>query len=110
MKVARAITALLIAAVLVSVLGCAKEPSDEEALRAIDESGILKQSGFTVTAPVTVVEKGRMQDDGSWLVKVKLTIATKMMDGQERTMEKMAEFKIFRSPARIGPSAWKARL
>ncbi len=106
--VARGMGLLLIVAVSLIGIGCSKAPTDEEALRAINESGILKQGGFTVTAPITVVGKSRKQDDGSWPVKVKLTLTMKMMDGQEKTVEKVAEFKIFRSPDKTGN--WKARL
>lgn len=41
--------------------GCANcfGPSDEEVIKAINDSGLLKEGSFTVTAPIVVLEKGK---------------------------------------------------
>lgn len=110
MNISKGIAFLLLGAFLIIGFGCAQPPTDEEVVKAIDNSGILKSGGFTVTSPVTVVEKGKKQKDGAWPVKVKLTISMTMMNGETKTIEKTAGFKIYEYKDQSGNRSWTAKL
>ncbi len=95
--------------------GCSKffGPSNEEALKAINDSGLLKSSGFTVTSPVTIVEKGKKQADGTWPVKVRMTVSFLSIKGgvpAQREMETTPTFLIYQAKDSAGHAVWSARL
>ncbi len=95
--------------------GCSKlfGPSNEEALKAINDSGLLKSSGFTVTSPVTVIEKGKKRQDGTWPVKVKMTVSflsNKEGVPAQREMETTPTFLIYQAKDSSGHRVWSARL
>ena len=52
------------------------QPSDEDIIKAIDDSGIMKREdgSLTVVPPVKVVQKGKQDKNGSWPVKVQCGI------------------------------------
>jgi hypothetical protein len=65
---------------------------------------------ITVVPPVTIVERGPRNKDGSWPVRVKFTLTFKMPDGQiSPSTETTTSFRIFRAKE-AGKSAWKAQL
>ena len=95
--------------------GCTSNtpPSDEDIIKAIDDSGIMKRAdgSFTVVPPVIVAQRGERNKDGSWPVKVKFTLTYKMNDGQNSPpTETTTSFRIFRDKDSAGKSGWKAQL
>jgi len=95
--------------------GCssATPPSDEDIVKAIDDSGIMKKAdgSFTVVPPVTIAERGERNKDGSWPVKVTFTLTYKMNDGQiSPPTQTTTAFRIFRAKDSEGKSGWKAQL
>jgi hypothetical protein len=88
-------------------------PSDEDIIKAIDDSGIMKREdgSFTVVPPVKVVEKGKRNKSGSWPVKVKFTLKYKMKDGRiSPPTGTTTLFSIFEAKDNAGKSVWKAQL
>jgi hypothetical protein len=88
-------------------------PSDEDIIKAIDDSGIMKREdgSLTVVPPVKVVQKGKQYKDGSWPVKVKFTLQYKMKDGKTTPpTETTTSFRIFESKDSAGKSVLKAQL
>ncbi len=107
---------LLLVMLVFNVFGCSRfssEPSDEDIIRAINESGLNKASGFTVTSPIVIVEKGKRQEDGSWPVKVKFKvrfILTKDGSSREVESETSPSYRIYKTKGSTGKSVWAARL
>lgn len=105
---------LVMLALTLNGVGCSRlfQPSDAEVLTAIDNSGILKNnSSFTITSPVVIVERLRRNEDGSWPVRVKMTMTIKMMDGKiSEPRENTTTFRIIKSTDSAGRSVWKAVL
>jgi hypothetical protein len=88
-------------------------PSDEDIIKAIDDSGIMKREdgSLTVVPPVKVVEKGKLNKNGSWPVKVKFTLKYKMKDGRTTPpTETTTSFRIFEMKDNAGKTVWKAQL
>ncbi len=116
MKRSMNVFSLALALVIVlSAGGCSQffGPSNEEALKAINDSGLLKSSGFTVTSPVTILEKGKKRPDGTWPFKVKLTVSYVSNKGgvsTPREMETTPTFLVFQAKDASGKSVWSARL
>ena len=106
----KVIVLLLLIAVTFQGAGCANlfGPSDEEVIKAINDSGILNNSGFTVAAPIEVLEKGKQGKDGSWPVKIKLTLTLKMDNGQTSTRVTTPLFTIHKSKDSAGKTVWTA--
>lgn len=103
----------LIAVLIISVGGCSRfsGPSDEEVLKAIDASGILKSNTFSITGPLMIVDRGGRSKDGSWLVKVKLTLRMQKPDGtMTEPTEKTVSVKILKGKDAAGKSTWTAVL
>ena len=96
-----------------NVVTADSEPSDGDIVKAIDDSGIMKRAdgSLTVVPPVTIVERGKRNKDGSWPVKVELTLTYKMKDGRKspRT-ETTTSFRIFTAKGDAGKLVWKAQL
>jgi hypothetical protein len=110
-RAAAAALLFLMAVVLVSVVGCASKPTDAQALKAIEDSGILKSQSFTITSPLTVVERGEKKKDGSWPVRVKMTLTMTLPNGTvSEPKENDAWFRIFKGKDSTGHSVWKAAL
>ena len=89
------------------------QPSDEEIIKAIDDSGVMKREdgSFTVVPPVKVVEKGKWNKNGAMPVKVKFTLKYKMKDGQiSQPTATTSLFMISEVKDSMGKSAWKAQL
>jgi hypothetical protein len=98
---------------LTVTISCSRflRPSNEEALKAIDDSGLLKGDGFKVLSPLTIVEWGTRTKDGAWPVKVKMTITMRMPNGQmSEPKENTALFRIFKANDSAGHIAWKAAM
>ncbi len=88
-------------------------PSDEDIIKAIDESGIMKREdgSLTLVPPVKVVEKGKQDKSGSWPVKVKFTLKYKMKDGKTTPpTETTTSFRIFEEKDSTGKSVLKAQM
>jgi hypothetical protein len=88
-------------------------PSDEDIIKAIDDSGVMKREdgSLTVVPPVKVVEKGKLNKNGSWPVKVKFTLKYKMKDGKTTPpAETTTSFRIFAAKDDAGKTVWKAQL
>ncbi len=103
----------LLTALTVSTVGCSKfsRPSDAEVLKAIDDSGLLKSQSFTITSPLEIVERGNQNKDGSWPVRVKMTITMKLPNGTiSEPKENLTYFRIFKTKDSAGHSIWKAVL
>jgi hypothetical protein len=112
-KISLLVILVWISASVLSVGGCSMStpPTDTEILKAIDESGILMGKGFTVTSPVVVVEKGPRKQDGSWPVKVKVTMTMQLPNGKmSEPRENTPMFRVFKAPDNAGRSVWKAAL
>jgi hypothetical protein len=95
--------------------GCTSnaQPSDEDIIKAIDASGIMKRAdgSITVLPPIIVAQRGERNKDGAWPVKVKFTLTYKMNDGRNSPpTETTTSFKIFRAKGNSGKSVWKAQL
>ncbi len=106
---------LFMAMVVLNSAGCSKMfgPSDEDVLKAINDSGILKHPGFTATTPVTVLEKGGKRADGAYPVKVKFMVSfTMVKDGVStpKEMEVQPTFLILKSKDSTGKTVWTAKL
>jgi len=89
------------------------QPSDEDIVKAIDDSGIMKREdgSLTVIPPVKVVEKGKQDKDGSWPVKVKFTLTYKMKGGKSTPpTETTTSFRISGEKDNAGKTVWKAQL
>lgn len=104
------VLALLLIVVTFQVTGCNNliGPSDEEVIKAINDSGILKDGGFTVAAPIVVLEKGKQGKDGSWPVKIKLTLTLMTGTGQTSTRVTTPLFRIHKSKDSAGKTVWTA--
>ena len=107
-------TAKAFAQITSKAVGKAQQPpSDEDIIKAIDDSGIMKREdgSLTVIPPVKVVQKGKQYKDGSWPVKVKFTPTYKTKDGKTTpTTETTTSFRIFEEKDNAGKSVWKAQL
>ena len=103
---------MLIAAFALNGAGCSKffGPSDEEVIKAINDSGRLNSSGFTVIAPIVVLEKGNRLDDGGWPVTVRLKLSVKMPDDKTNEVETKTNFRIYKSKDGTGKTVWTAKL
>ena len=89
------------------------QPSDEDIIKAIDDSGIMKREdgSLTVVPPVKVVQKGKQDKDGSWPVKVKFTLKYKMKNGRTTPpAETTTSFRIFAVKDNAGNTVLKAQL
>jgi hypothetical protein len=102
----------LVLALALNGIGCSmlSQPSDAAVLKAIDDSGLLKRGSFTVTSPLVITERLKRNKDGSWPVRVKMTISMTMLDGKTAERENTATFRIFKAADRAGRTVWKARL
>ncbi len=104
---------LLLSALLVNGTGCSSfsRPSDEEVVKAINDSGILKGDNFTIISPLTVVERGSQNKDGSWTFRVKMTMTMTLPNGKiSEPRENAPYFRISKEKDSFGKSVWKARL
>ncbi len=108
----KVILALLVVALAFNAIGCSRffGPSDEEVLKAIEDSGLLKSGGFTVTSPIVIVEKGKREQDGAWPVKVRLKLSVTMANGQTKQMETSPQFSTINAKDSTGKTIWKASL
>ncbi len=102
---------LLIASVL-SFSGCSKlsglsGPSDEEAIKAITDSGAFKD--LNMQAPIVVLEKASRKD-GSWTVKVKIKFSYEIANKQmSPPVEKTPVYNLVKSKDDKGNTVWKVK-
>jgi len=88
-------------------------PSNEDIIKAIDESGVMKRDdgSLIVIPPARVVEKAKLNKDGSWSVKVKFIVKYKMQNGKTTApAETTTSFRIFAVKDSAGKTALKAQL
>ena len=91
----------------------AQPPSNEDIIKAIDESGVMKRDdgSLIVIPPARVVEKAKLNKDGSWSVKVKFIVKYKMQNGKTTPpAETTTSFRIFAVKDSAGKTALKAQL
>jgi len=104
---------LIIAVSAFNLTGCSlfQKPSDEEALKAVEGSGLLNSPSFTITSPLTIVARGERKKDGSWPIQVQMMMTMKMLDGKmSEPRENKAWFRIMKVKDSVGKSEWKAVL
>ena len=104
---------LFLTTLILSMAGCSRfsRPSDAEVIKAIEDSGILKGRTFTVTSPLVILERSAQKKDGSWPVRVKMTMIIRMPDGTlSNPRENTPTFRIFKSTDSAGHAVWKAVL
>ena len=104
---------LLLSALMINIISCSifSAPSDAEVLKAIDDSGILKTKSFTVTSPPVIVARGDRNKDGSWPVKVKMTLTMQMPNGKiSEPKENTTTFRIYKNSGGAAPAVWRAVL
>ena len=104
---------LLLIMVVLNLGGCSNlfGPSDEEVIKAINDTGLFSGGveKFTLKAPVVILDKGLFSRDGAWPVKVRLTYSYTMPGGRETTpKEKIQSFSISKSKDSSGNTVWKA--
>jgi hypothetical protein len=90
--------------------GCSRlyAPSDVEVIKAINESGALKD--LTVVSPIKILEKSGPKKDGSWYVKVKLTFTYEIKDRKmSPPVEKTPVYVLVKSKDNTGHTVWKVR-
>jgi len=110
----KALSALLLLIMLaLNVSGCSKlfGPSDEEVIKAINDTGLYSGGveRFTLVAPIVILDKGMFSRNGEWPVKVKFTYTYTMTGGHEtKPTEKIQSFNISKSKDSSGNSVWKA--
>jgi len=107
------LTLLLSAFVLAGCSKAVSQPSDEEIIKAIDDSGIMKRAdgSLTVVPPVIIAERGKQNKDGSWPVKITFTLTFKSKDGRDSPpTQTTTTFKIFRAKDNAGKKVWQAQL
>ena len=105
--------ALMLSAFMWSACSSNAQPSDEDIIKAVDASGIMKRAdgSFTVVPPVIIAEKGQRNKDGSWPVKITFTLTVKMQDGKNSPpTNTTTSFRIFRGKDNKGKAIWKAQL
>ena len=103
----------VVIALIMSTAGCTKfsQPSDAEVLKAIDESGLLKNESFTITSPLEIIERRAQNKDGSWTVRVKMTLTMHLQNGKTTEPKENATFfRIFKAKDSAGHKVWKAVL
>jgi hypothetical protein len=103
----------LLAVMTIHSVGCSyvSRPSDEEVIKAIDDSGVLKSESFTITSPLTVVERSSQNKDGSWTFRVKMIMTMRLSNGTvSEPKENSTYFRIFKAKDGSGKNVWKARL
>ena len=107
--------ALLLLAMVFNAAGCSKlfEPSNDDILKAINDSGTFKSSGYAVTSPITIVEKEKKRADGSWPVKVRFKLSfmyTKEGVTEPRESETTTTVYLSKSKDASGKTVWVAKL
>lgn len=86
-------------------------PADEEVLKAINDSGVLTSKAFTITSPLTVVERKGPNKDGSWTFRVKMTMTMLLPNGTtSKPKDNITYFRIFMAKDGSGKNVWKAQL
>ena len=98
---------------VLNMLGCSKlsGPSDEEIIKAINDTGLLSGGveKFTLKSPIVIVDKDLFSSNGAWTVKVKLTYTYTMSGGHEtKPTERIQTFRISKSQDSSGNTVWKA--
>jgi hypothetical protein len=104
---------LLLAAFAFNVGGCSRfsQPSDEEAIKVINDTGLFSGGveKFSLKSPIVILEKKRRNSDGSWQVKIKATVTFTMAGGKETApKERTLVFRLFKSKDGSGKIVWKA--
>jgi hypothetical protein len=107
------VLAVIVSAFMWSSCTSHAQPTDEDIMKAIDASGALNRAdgSLTVIPPLKIVERGAQRKDGSWPIKVKITLTLRMPDGQvSPPTETTTSFKIFRGKDNAGKKVWVAQL
>lgn len=105
------IAVLLIVLAIAILTGCSRfsGPTDAEVLKAVEDAGLLKGGSFTITSPLTIVERNSRDENGLWPFKLKMTLVMKMADGKPSDPKPnmvIVHIAKFKDPA--GNVIWKA--
>jgi len=100
-------------AVAFAIGGCSKfsPPTDEEAIKAITDTGLFAGGieKFTLKSPIVILEKGKQNKDGSWEVRIKATVTFIKAGGEETApRERTPVFRIYKSKDGAGKTLWRA--
>ena len=90
--------------------GCSKllGPSDADVIKAITESGALKN--LNMQSPIVVLERGRQKKDGSWPVKVKMKFTYEIKNGKmSPPFETTPVYFLVKSKDDKGHTVWKVK-
>ncbi|HUJ18147.1 MAG TPA: hypothetical protein VL197_09150 [Nitrospirota bacterium] len=93
--------------------GCSRlfGPSDEDVIKAVNESAAFKGglSGLTLQPPIKILEKGSRKSDGAWPVKVKVTFTAYMSkDKISAPMERTLVYDMRKTKDSTGKTVWTA--
>jgi hypothetical protein len=115
MKYGKIFFVLLLMVFAFNIVGCSRfsAPSDEEVIKAINDTGLFSggPEKFTLKSPIVILGKGDRGSDGSWPVTVKVTFTFKKPDGQESSpQEKTPLFRVIKQKDASGKTVWKAIL
>ena len=96
------------------VIGCAKlfGPSDEEVIQAINNTGLFSGAvgKFSLKSPIEILERESRTSDGSWPVKVRMTVSFAMPGQQEsKPMVRTSTFYFHKSKDSSGKTIWIAK-
>lgn len=85
-------------------------PSDDEALTAINNSGLFSGGAekYVLKAPIEIMQRGNQNSDGSWSMKVRITFTSTAHGHESKLMEKTPAFRIYQSKNSSGNIVWKA--
>jgi hypothetical protein len=103
---------LLLTVFALTLFGCSRGPTDEEALKAINDTGLFAGGveKINLTSPVVIVDKGSRDKNSAWPVTVRFTFTYKMSGGQETApAEKTTVFHIYKIKDSSGKIIWKAK-
>lgn len=104
---------IVLAVLLAATAGCSRflRPTDEEVLKAIDDSRLLKGQSFTITSPLLIVDRGSRDQYGFWRYKITMTLVMQSANGQmSEPKNNTITFKISRSKDSAGNVLWTASI
>jgi|SRR5271169_1733145 len=95
--------------------GCSKlsGPSDQDVIKAVNESGLFRggQGQLTLQQPIVILEKGDRNKDGSWPVKAKVTFTTYVAKDKISAPEThVIIFNMYKTKDNAGQLVWIAKL
>ncbi len=111
-RVCRTAVFSLMMVLIVSAIGCAKGPTDQEVIQAINDTGLFSGGveKFSLKSPIVIVARESRNRDGAWPVKVKMVVSYTMSGGKEgKPVEKTSVFYLSKSTDNAGKVTWTAK-